>query len=156
MIHFNLKRLFFYWLAPVKRYLPDGRLMLRLRWWQYLVRPLDMRLSNYADFRTQSVIAANVTMQKIVLEWYLQDKIDPSVTIARAHDSGVYVSRSDAPVPKSLIAGLSPNETGVFVGYYNDMGFIINAPQSVEIARVKQVITPYLRAGGLQYNIKTF
>lgn len=105
MLFLNFKRLMYYLLAPSSRKLPDGNLMLRTKWWQYLIAPLDFLMVKFHAFRLKSIVRSNVTSQKILIEWYLQKYVDANIKLFAYLDYGVFISHSDAIVKKSVAIG---------------------------------------------------
>ena len=139
----NVKRLLFYMLPPSKRYVGDN-LMLRVRWYQYLFQPMFLLIRSYEKKQVEHLIKANVTSEKMVLEWYLQSVTnDLSLQIIPGKDTGVFVGTSDADIINGIYVGVMQ---GFFVGVARNKDWTVLVSDRDQLL-VKKELAKYALAG---------
>lgn len=116
MFTINIKRLLYYLVPTVKRYLPSGELMLRVRWWQYLFAPLMAVMRNYDERRKSDILRANVTTELVVFQYYLRKVTgDLLLVIEPASMPGEFMSLSTSEVTTAVFIGNEP-VNGMYIG----------------------------------------
>lgn len=149
MLSINVKRLLFYMLPPVKRYLSTGSLMLRVRWWQYLCNPLVLAMRSYDLRRKYDVLKANVTTELVVFQNYLRKVTgDDALLIAPPGESGIYVSLSSAIAQTNIYIGNSDGSPsgGLFINMQHSQGWVL-IYQTADPQLIKKELDNYLLLG---------
>jgi len=132
-------------LPPAKRYLPNGDLMLRVRWWQYLFQPLVATMTKYTDQRKLNVLKANVTTELIVFQNYLRHITnDNALVVVPPSESGIYVSLNTSVIPNGVFVG--KNNNGVFIGTKNTASWQI-LYTTANILLIERELQTYIIAG---------
>lgn len=145
MFTINIKRLLFYLAPPIKRYLSDGTLMLRVRWWQYLFAPLMDVMRSYDQQRKLDILRANVTTELVVFQSFLR-KItgDELLVIEPPLMPGIFISLSTSSIPTDVFIGTEP-DNGVYIS--NEGSGHWNIVSNADPLLIKKELKTYLQAG---------
>lgn len=163
MITVNFRNLAFYLTPPSKRYRSDGSITTRVKWLQYLAKPLSTLMDSFNEYRKETLIAANVTSQTASLEWYLRRKYHPSIRIYHYSDLGVYISNENEIVDCGV--DLKPEYADAIDGFVvvplhgeivrlEGVSFMVDIPASVNVDAVITDLEIY-KIAGKKYNINT-
>lgn len=161
MITVNFRNLAFYLTPPSKRYRSDGTLTTRVKWLQYLVKPLNTLMTSFNEYRKETIISANVTSQTASLEWYLRRKYNPNIRIYHYSDQGVFISNENDVIINGV--DLKPeydNATDGFlavplhgeIGRIEGVSFMVDIPTGVNADAVITDLEKY-KVAGKKYNI---
>lgn len=146
--------------AYIKSYLPaHWRQANRLKLFELLLSPFTVLMSEYIVWRNQAITQANVSNEKIVLEWYLNSLFDPSlkrIYILRRNITGVEAGLSGAEPSYYVEVGLSGTEPSYYVettlsnedaniGLY-DFGVFIPTSLSSNSDAIKSILVQYSKA----------
>lgn len=146
----NIKRFLFYFLAPAKRYLPTGELMLRLKWWQYLFAPLMGVFSQYDTLRKKQRLQANTTSELAIFEHYLRKVCnDEAIVVHYPEENGMYAGNALATFPRGVYVDRFADgelSKGVFVGLRNSHLWNITY-STADMQRIRKEMSIYLLSG---------
>jgi len=146
-IHLNFKRIAHYIMPPtLRRKYSTGELSLRLWWWYYLAKALDVLFYTFRLERDENRVRANVTSQIILLEWYLQRQLHPDIYIDMPSDGGVFISNSYDLMLLPAVAGLSTvPELGFYLAMFGieNADFIVFTPAQINHEEIHKIVNNY-------------
>lgn len=157
MISINFRRLAYY-LTPVTKRIIAGVVAFRVKWLQYILKPLDTLMQSYNNTRFEQIIKANVTGQVKLLQWYLNNLFDNElrrIRIYHASDGGYFIHNHEESTPGYLLAYNEIEGGGDTYIYLNSelLGvlnkFYIEVPPNVNNIELTGVVEKYKAAGKL-------